>query len=67
LLVFTYTGDEFGIWDTTGKRLCGTSNVGNGVIALSPDGRWLAAPTTLGSTDVNIWTMPSIIAGCGIR
>jgi WD40 repeat protein len=66
-LVFTYTGDELAIWDTAGKKLCETSHMGNGVIALSPDGRWLAAPSALGSTDVSIWTLPSIIGGCDIR
>jgi WD40 repeat protein len=64
-IVLTYAGDQFAVWDTAGKRLCGRPDVGNGVIALSPDGRWLAAPGALGSTDVNIWKMKSVIAACG--
>jgi len=60
--IFTYTGSGFGVWDTTGKLMCTQKEMGNGTMALSPDGRWLAADA--GGRDVKLWKAENILNTC---
>jgi WD40 repeat protein len=60
--IFTYTGSGFGVWDTTGKLMCTAKEMGNGTMALSPDGRWLAADG--GGRDVKVWKVENILNSC---
>jgi hypothetical protein len=62
--VLTYTSSGFAIWDTTGKRICGAANVGNGTMALSPDDRWLASGPMGNGTDVRIWDAQNLFRAC---
>jgi len=64
-LIFTYAGTGFAIWDTTGKRLCGAPDLGNGSVALSANDAWLAA-APVGGTDVMLWNVQSILHACGL-
>jgi WD40 repeat protein len=66
-LIFTYTSSGFAVWDLSGRRLCGAPGVGNGTMALSPDGRWLAAGIVGGMTDVSVWKLESVQAACSLR
>ncbi|MGO8796503.1 MAG: WD40 repeat domain-containing protein [Candidatus Sulfotelmatobacter sp.] len=61
--VLTYTSSGFAIWDTTGRRLCGASDVGSGTMALSSNGRWLASAGKM--TDVTIWDAQILLHACG--
>lgn len=63
-LVLTYTSSGFAIWDTTGKRLCGAPDVGNGTMALSSNDRWLASAPVGKMTDVSIWDAQSLLHAC---
>jgi WD40 repeat protein len=64
-LIFTYPSSGFAIWDTTGKRLCGTLDLGNGTVALSANDRWLAAAPVNGITDVMVWNVKALLSACG--
>jgi hypothetical protein len=60
--IFTYAGSGFGVWDTTGKLMCTAKEMGNGTMALSPNGRWLAADG--GGRDVKVWKVENILNSC---
>jgi hypothetical protein len=65
-LVLTYSGTSgFGVWSATGKQYCSRQDLGNGVMALSRDGNWLAAATK-GGKAVMIWNMDKALAACGV-
>ena len=64
-LVFTYTSGGFGVWDTSGKQYCHKEGLGNGTIAISSDGRWLAAAMVDGGTNIAIWNLKNLISVCG--
>jgi WD40 repeat protein len=64
-LVFVYTSGGFGVWDTTGKQYCNKEDLGNGTVALSSDGHWLAAAMVNGGTSVAIWNLKSVTGVCG--
>jgi WD40 repeat protein len=64
-LIFTYSSGGFGVWDTTGKQYCYKEDLGNGTVALSADGRWLAAAMVNGGTSVAIWNLKSVLGVCG--
>jgi WD40 repeat protein len=64
-LVLTYASSSFAIWDTTGRRLCGTSDAGNGTMALSANDRWLASAPVGKITDVTIWDAQALLRACG--
>lgn len=66
-LIFTYTSTGFGIWNLTGAQICHTDDMGNGTMALSPDGRWLAAGVVGGMTNVKVWRVEDILKSCGIQ
>ncbi len=63
-LVLTYTSSGFSIWDTTGRRLCGASDVGNGTMAMSANDRWLASAPAGKITDVTIWDAQALLRAC---
>lgn len=60
--IFTYSGSGFGVWDTTGRLRCKAKEMGNGTMALSSDGRWLAAAG--GGRDVKLWKVENILNSC---
>jgi WD40 repeat protein len=64
-LVFTYTSGGFGVWDPRGKQYCHKEGLGNGTVAISSDGRWLAAAMVDGGTSVAIWNLKNVISVCG--
>ena len=66
-LVLTYTSSGFAVWETTGNRLCGASDVGNGRMALSANDRWLASAPVGKITDVTIWDAQALLRACGAR
>ncbi len=66
-LVLTYVSSGFAIWDATGKRLCGASDIGNGTMALSANDRWLASAPVGKITDVTIWDAQALLRTCGTR
>ncbi len=63
-LIFTYTAGGFGVWDTTGKQYCYKDDFGNGTVALSADGRWLAAAMVNGGASVAIWNVRTALEAC---
>lgn len=64
-LILTYSSSRFGVSDTTGKQYCYKEDLGNGTVALSADGRWLAAAMVNGGTSVAIWNLKSALGVCG--
>jgi len=60
--IFTYTASGFGVWDTTGKLMCTQKEMGNGTMALSPDGGWLAADA--GGRDIKLWKVENLLNAC---
>jgi WD40 repeat protein len=64
-LVFAYTSGGFGVWDTSGKQYCHKEGLGNGTMAISSDGRWLAAALVDGGTNVAIWDLKNLTGVCG--
>jgi WD40 repeat protein len=64
--IFTYTSRGFAVWDATGKQYCLRPEMGNGIMALSPDNRWLAAAQGQ-LTDVAIWDVSSILIACSAQ
>jgi WD40 repeat protein len=65
-LIVTDSSSGFGVWDTTGKQYCYKRDLGNGTVALSPDGRWLAAAVVDGGTSVAVWNFKSALSSCGV-
>ncbi len=65
-LIFTYSSGGFGVWDATGRLYCYKKDLGNGSVALSADGRWLAAALVNGGTSVAIWNVKSALSVCGV-
>jgi len=63
-LVFVYSSGGFGIWDTTGKLYCNKEDLGNGTVAISSDGSWLAAARVNGGTSVAVWDLKSVTGSC---
>ncbi len=66
-LIFTYSSNVFAVWDTTGKQNCYKEDLGNGTVAISADGRWLAAAMVNSGTSVAIWNVRTALEVCGIR
>jgi WD40 repeat protein len=64
-IIFTYTSSGFGVWDTSGKEYCFSADIGNGTVALSSDGRWLAGAPVNGLTSVMVWNLRSALGTCG--
>ena len=64
-LLLTYTSSGFGVWDASGKQYCSSPDIGNGTVALSADGRWLAAAPVNGATSVMVWNLKSALDSCG--
>jgi hypothetical protein len=64
-LIFTYSSGGFGVWDATGNRYCYKEDLGNGTVALSADGRCLAAAMVNGGTTVAIWDLKNALGACG--
>lgn len=65
-LVLTYSGSSgFSVWSTTGMQYCSRQDLGNGTMALSRNGSWLAAATK-GGTGVMVWNMDNSLASCGV-
>jgi len=65
-LIFTYSGGSgFTIWSASGRRYCSRQKLGNGAVALSGNGQWLAAAPEHGGTTVMIWNMQNALAACG--
>ena len=65
-LIFTYTSDGFGVWDSSGEKCCSASDTGNGAMTLSPNGRWLAAGIANGANSISVWNLQPALAACGI-
>jgi WD40 repeat protein len=66
-MIFTETDDKFAVWDSSGKLQCSASSPQGEVFAVSPDGRWLAAPEKPnGSTSVLVWNLPKALSNCGV-
>ena len=63
-LIFTYSGSGFNVWDTAGKQYCHTKGLGNGTVALSTDGRWMAAAILNGGTSISVWNLKSALGVC---
>ena len=66
-LVFTYPSSGFGVWDTSGKQYCYKPDIGNGTVALSRDGRWLASAPVNSGTGVLVWDVGKALEACGVR
>jgi WD40 repeat protein len=64
-LIFTYSSGGFGVWDTTGNQYCYKEDLGNGTVALSADGRWLAGAMVNGGPSVAIWNLKNALGVCG--
>jgi WD40 repeat protein len=64
-LIFMYPSSGFGIWDTTGKQYCVKAHLGNGIVALSANDRWLAA-ASVGGKSVMVWNVQSALSACGV-
>jgi WD40 repeat protein len=64
--ILTYTSKDFGVWDTTGKEYCSHQHMGNGTMALSADGQYLASAPLGKGTDVLIWKVSEILGRCSI-
>jgi WD40 repeat protein len=66
IVVFTYTSEGFGVWDSSGKRYCSAPDVGNGTTAISPNGQWLAAGIVDGANSISLWNLQNALAACGV-
>jgi hypothetical protein len=64
-LIFTDSREKFAVWDLSGKQYCSGPDVGNH-IALSANGRWLAAAPVGGGTTVMVWNLQKALDACGI-
>lgn len=65
-LILTYTSSGLGVWDTSGRQYCSATDIGNGTVALSRDGHWLAAGVVNGANSVRVWNLQTALAVCGI-
>jgi WD40 repeat protein len=65
-LIFTYASPSFGVWDISGKLYCSAAGLGNGVFAVSSDGRWMASAAETGTNSVKVWSVQSALAACDI-
>jgi hypothetical protein len=63
-LVFTYTSRGFAIWDATGQLRCLRAGNGYYPISVSPKNEWLAAGLSNRLTDVAVWNLAGLTAGC---
>jgi len=63
-ILFTYTSDGLGVWDTQGKKYCEKKDVGNGTMALSPDDRWLVSGVVGGRPSISVWKIQDIAKSC---
>jgi WD40 repeat protein len=64
-ILFTYTSSGLAVWDVHGKKYCERPDVGNGTMALSPDGRWLATGVVDGGPSISVWKVQDIARLCG--
>jgi hypothetical protein len=64
--ILTYTSKGFGFWDTTGKESCSHQDMGNGTMAMSADGQYLASAPLGKGTDVLIWKVSEILGRCSL-
>ena len=65
-LIFTYTNEGFSVWDSFGKRYCSKPEIGNGTMAISPNGQWLAAGKVNGANSINVWNLQTALEACGV-
>jgi len=65
-LIFTYTSEGFGVWDSSGKRSCSKPDIGNGTMAISPNGQWLAAGIVNGANSINVWNLQTALPACDV-
>ena len=66
-LIFTYASSGFAVWNSAGSRVCGTASLANARnAAISPDDRYLVAGPPDSGTDIMVWKLKSILAGCGV-
>ncbi len=65
-IILTYSSSGFGVWGTTGKQYCYKANLGNGTVALSANGRWLAAAMVNGGTSIAIWNLKRALSACDV-
>jgi WD40 repeat protein len=65
-VIFTYTGEGFGVWDLSGKRYCFAKDLGNGSMAISANGQWLASGIVNGVNSVNVWKLESALVNCRV-
>jgi WD40 repeat protein len=65
-VVFTYTSEGFGVWDSSGKRYCSAPDIGNGTTAISPNGNWLAVGIVDGANSISVWNLQTALSTCGV-
>ena len=66
-LIFTYASSGFAVWSSAGTQVCGTPSLANARNAtISPDDHWLVAGPPNSGTDIMVWKLQSILAGCGL-
>jgi WD40 repeat protein len=65
-LLFTYSKTVFAVWDASGKLACSREDLGNGVVALSSDDRWLAAASPNGGRTVMLWKLQNALDSCNV-
>lgn len=63
-LIFTYTSRGFAVWDATGQLRCLRAGNGYYTMAVSPNNQWLAAAPSNQLTDVAVWDLAELVAGC---
>jgi WD40 repeat protein len=63
-LLFTYSSRGFATWDATGQLRCLRAGNGYYPMAVSPNNQWLAAGPSNRLTDVAVWDLSELIAGC---
>jgi len=65
-ILFTYTSEGFGVWDSSGKRYCSAPDIGNGTTAISPNGHWLAGGIVDGANSVSVWNLQTALTTCRV-
>jgi WD40 repeat protein len=66
-LTFTYSASSgFTVSDASATSYCSRQDLGNGTMALSASGQWLAAGLKNGGTAVMIWNLQNALALCGV-
>ncbi len=63
-VLLDYSGDNFGVYGSDGRKYCAEPNLGSNVVALSSNDQWVAMATGRKGTDVMVWSFKRIIAGC---